>query len=178
MISKYHEFFPEKVKYVSSDDQPFINQKLKRIKRVKSCDYHKHRRSKKWEFLDGKYQAELGKTKKGFYRNRIKQLRKLKPSKWHAELKKLTSYDQQKAEEIIVETIKHLPISEQAELIADRFASVSQEFDRLETGDIDVPSFSSEQIPQFDENQVKEVLSQMDTNKSNVCGDISAKGKG
>ena len=86
-------------------------------------------------------------------------------SSWTEEAHKLW---QQKAEEIIVETIKHLPISEQAELIADRFASVSQEFDRLETGDIDVPSFSSEQIPQFDENQVKEVLSQMDTNKSNV----------
>ena len=75
------------------------------MKRVKSREYHKHRRSKKWEFLDRKYQARLDKTKKGFYRNRIKHLRKLKPSKWHTELKKLTSYDPQKAEEIIVETI-------------------------------------------------------------------------
>ena len=33
LVSKYEEFFPEKVISISSDDQPFISTKLKRMKR-------------------------------------------------------------------------------------------------------------------------------------------------
>ena len=94
---------------------------------------------------------------------------------WHRELKKLTSYDQQKSEEIVVESIKDLSSQEQAEMIADRFASVSQEFDRLENGDIQIPYFPNEDIPQFIEKDVVEVLANLDSNKSNVNGDIPAK---
>ena len=175
LVSKYHEFFPEKVRTVSSDDQPFVNQKLKRMKRKKCREYQKHRRSEKWKILDEKYRAEVNKIKKDFYRNKIRNLRKLKPRMWHRELKKITRYDQQKSEEIVVESIKDLSISEQAERIADKFASVSQEYDKLNSEDIEVPEFYQDQIPQFEECEVSDILSKMDTNKSSVNGDIPAK---
>ena len=124
LLSKYEEYFPVKVKTVSSDDQPFVNEKLKRMKRKKCREYRKHRRSSKWKLLDVNYQNEVEKLKKGFYSKKIKNLRKCKPGKWHSELKKITSYDQQKSEEIIVESIKDLSISDQAELIADSFSAV------------------------------------------------------
>ena len=87
-----------------------------------------------------------------FYR---KNLRKAKPGKWYSELKKITSFGQQKSDEIHVESIKDLPVLEQAELIADKFAQVSQENDKLKTGDIEVPEFCDDDIPQFTEEQVK-----------------------
>ena len=175
MVSKYKEFFPEKVKIISSDDQPFVNEKLKKMKRRKCREYWKHRRSNKWKVLEGKYKVELDRVKKDFYRKKIRNLRKLEPRKWHNELKKLTCYDQQKSEEIVVESIKDLPINEQAELIADRFASVSQEYEKLKTEDIKIQEFSFDQIPQFKVSEVRDILSKMDTNKSNVVGDIPAK---
>ena len=49
-------------------------------------------------------------------------------------LKKLTNFDQQRSEEIIVENIKDLYIPERAERIADKFAEVSNEYDKLKTG--------------------------------------------
>ena len=125
--------------------------------------------------MEEKYQNELGKRKKDYYRRKIRNLRKNKPRNWHRELKKLTSYDQQKGEEIIVEEIKDLPISEQAERIADKFAAVSQEFEKLVTDDIKILHFSEEDIPQFEEDDIKGVLESMDTSKSNVAGDIPAK---
>ena len=112
-----------------------------------------------------------GRKKKDYYRSKIQNLRKNKPRNWHKELKKLTSYDQQFSEEII----KDLPISEQAERIADKFAAVSQEFEKLATDDIKIPNFSEEDIPQFDEDDIEGVLESMDTSKSNVAGDIPAK---
>ena len=45
LVEKYEEYFPEKIKKVSTEDQPFFNQKLMRIKRknavnTESIDFH------------------------------------------------------------------------------------------------------------------------------------------
>ena len=125
--------------------------------------------------MDKIYNHELARAKKGFYRKRIKNLRKSKPGRWYSELKKLTSFDQQKTENISVENIKDLPVPEQAELIADSFARVSQEYEKLKDEDIEIPKFTDDEIPQFSEEDVRIILSQMDTNKSNVSGDIPAR---
>ena len=175
LVSKYEEFFPEKVISISSDDQPFISTKLKRMKRRKSREYQKHRRSDKWNFLQKNYQAELEKSKREFYRKKIRDLRKMKPKNWHREIKKLSSFDQNTSEEIVVESIKELPADEQAEKIADNFASISQEYDELKTEDIIIPNYSSDEIPQFNEKEVKEALEKLDANKSDVKGDLPAK---
>ena len=175
LVSKYEEFFPEKVRVISSDDQPFISAKLKVMKRRKCREYQKHRCSIKWKFLETKYKAELEKTKREYYRRKIKSLRKLKPKNWHREIKKLSSFDQNFSEEIDVESIRDLSVDEQAEKIAENFASISQEYEELKSEDIKIPSFSYQEIPQFNEKEVREALQNMDANKSNVRGDIPAK---
>ena len=145
---------------------PFYIDKLSRLKRKKSREYRKHRRSSKWKSLDMAYNKAVSKAKKDFYRKNIKNLRKAKPGKWYSEFKKITSYDQQRSDEIIVENIKDLTDSEQAELIADNFAQASQEYDKLKTEDIKIPKYDEDDIPQFTEQQVKDVLSEMDIKKS------------
>ena len=35
LVSKYHEYFPEKIRIVSNDDQPFFSEKLLKLKRKK-----------------------------------------------------------------------------------------------------------------------------------------------
>ena len=62
---------------------------------------------------------------------KIKNLRRKKPKHWHRELKKLTRFDQHQDDVIVVENIKDLSDIEQAELIADKFAEVSQEYKNL-----------------------------------------------
>ena len=175
LLSKYQEFFPEKSRNISSDDSPYFNEKLKKMKRRKCREFSKHRRSNKWVRMNKEYSDELVRAKHSFYRNKIKKLRKGNPKAWHRELKKLTRFGQHQAEEIIVEEIKELSNKEQAEKIADKFAAVSQEYDELKNGDIEVPNFSDEDIPVIKEEDVAEVLAAMDTSKSNVAGDIPAK---
>jgi hypothetical protein len=74
-----------------------------------------------------------------------------------------------------VEDIKDLLNNKQVELIADKLAAISQEYDELEDSDIEVPDFSIDDIPIVTVEDVEEALTQMDTNKSNVEGDVPAK---
>ena len=153
LMSKYQEFFPEKIRNISSDNQPFYNDKLSRLKRKKNREYNKHRRSAKWKQMEKIYNDVLGLAKKTFYRKKVKNLRKGNPGKWYSELKKLTCYDQQRSEDIIVDSIKDFSIPEQAELIADKFAEVSNEYEKLKTEDIEIPVFNDDDIPQLTEDQ-------------------------
>ena len=100
------------------------------------------------------------------------KLKKANPRKWYSELKKITTIDQHEAEEVTVDSIKELPINEKVELIAEKFAEVSNEYEKLETEDIKFPNFDVEDIPQFSESQVLEALKDLNTRKSNVRGDV------
>ena len=111
-MNKYHEFFPEKTRIISSDDQPFYTKKLEKLKRRKCREFHKNRKSDKWKKMNNEYEIELSEAKKNFYRKKIQNLIKSKPAKWFQELKKLTSTDQIRSEEIVIEDIKDLPIKD------------------------------------------------------------------
>ena len=137
-MDKVDEFLPQKQRKVSSDDQPFCTEEMKRLKRLKAREYHKHRRSLKWWDLNEKYKRAVSKAKKTYYKNFIKDLKTAKTSQWFSLLKKLCSYDQHKSDPVIVESIKHLSNEEQAEAIADKFSRVSQEYDPLLKEDIQI----------------------------------------
>lgn len=89
--------------------------------------------------LENNYQDVLEKAKHEFYNNKIKKLRKRNPKQWYSMLKKITRYDQHSEEKVIVEDIKDYSDAEQAEMIADNFSAVSQEYDKLGKDDIKVP---------------------------------------
>ena len=69
----------------------------------------------------------------------------------HRELKKLTSFGQNYEEKIEVEATQ-IKTS-----WADKFAEVSQQYERLTTDDVDVPQFSKNDIPYVTEDDVIEV---------------------
>ena len=71
--------------------------------------YHKYGRSDKWFYFDKLFKKEMKMAKYNFYRNMISDLRFKKPSQWYSSLKRLTSYDQQKNEQLNVKNISHLP---------------------------------------------------------------------
>jgi hypothetical protein len=100
--------------------------------------------------LQQEFAIQLGKAQFEFYSRKISKLRKTKPKQWHRELKKLSSFDQNEGEELCVESIKDLTNKEQAEIIAENFTAISQEYDKLETEDIEVPEFTEEAIPIYD----------------------------
>ena len=77
-----------KSKAISSDDEPYFNEKLKIMKRRKCREYNKHRMSAKWHAMQSRYEFQLEKSKTEFYSRKITKPRKTKPKQWHRELKK------------------------------------------------------------------------------------------
>ena len=73
---------------------------MKRLKRLKSREYHKNRKSVKWRDLDKKYKEVVRKEKKDYYKKAVKDLKKSNPNQWYSKLKRLCSYDQQKSDPV------------------------------------------------------------------------------
>ena len=149
LLEKLEEYLPTKKRKVCTADQPFCTEEVKRLKRLKSREFSKHRKSIKWRELNRRYKKEVSSAKRNYYKKIIKYLITSNINQWYSKLKRLYSYDQQKFEPVIVESIKHLTINEQAEAIADKFARVSQEYAPLKTEDIKIPPFDKESVPRF-----------------------------
>ena len=166
--------FPVKSKTIFNETEPFFTEKLIKLKRLKCREFNKHRMSAKYQSLNNIYKVELSKAKKSYYRKKIRNLRTSNPRMWHKQLKILmTGSESQELPE--VESIKHLPDSEQAELIADKFAEVSNLYDELDRNAINVPSFSEKDIPKFTEKEVIVVIESLAINKSVRKNDVPAK---
>ena len=172
LMKKINELLPLKTIKISSDDQPWCSEEIKKIKRLKAREFKKHRMSTKWKALEDRYRISITQAKKLYYLNMVKDLKKSKPGQWYSKLKRMCSEDQQKSEQIVVEEIMHLSDQEQADAIAERMAKISQEYPPLNKCDIQIPDFETTSIPQFSQLEVKKKLKQTKTNKAVPPGDI------
>ena len=139
LVDILNEIFPEKIRKINSNDKPWMTIKLKRLDRKRKRIYHKQRRSLKYKAFDKKFKLEARLAKKNFYAKEISILKSKKPRQWYSALKRLASFDQQKYEQPIVDDLRDLSDSEQAEKIAKHFAAVQNEYDSLKTEDISIP---------------------------------------
>ena len=107
LLEKMNEIFPEKTRKLQSDDQPWISYKLKKMDRKHKTIYSKERRSEKWHTLDKLFKKEVKSAKASFYKQAVADLKVKKPGQWYSALKKISSFDQLKAEQLIVSDISH-----------------------------------------------------------------------
>ena len=77
-MEKIIDFLPLRDIKVSSDDQPWCNEEVKKNKRLKEREYKKHRKSQNYLALNIKYENSIAKAKSTFYKNAIKYLKKIK----------------------------------------------------------------------------------------------------
>ena len=175
LVNKVDEIFPQKIRKINSDDQPWISFQLKKLDRKRKRIFHKERKSEKWKTIDKMFRKEAKTAKSQYYAKTVAELRKQKPSQWYSCLKRLSSYDQHRREQPRVTEISHLPDAEQAEIIAEQFVKIQNNYDALQKDDISVPPFTDKEIPQFHPAQVWFALTKLNPNKSTVTGDISAK---
>ena len=70
-------------------------------------------------------------AKQSYYENIVADLKHSNPGQWYSKLKRMTSNDQLKTEQVNIESICHLSDQDQAELIADSFSKVSNEYEPI-----------------------------------------------
>ena len=170
----FSQCFPLKSKIFLSESQEFYTDKLVNLKRKKKAEFKKHRRSEKYQSLHLTYKKELNKAKQDYYKKKIRILRTSNPRMWHRALKKVMKGGDTH-ETIEVESIKHLSDSEQVELIADKFAEVANMYEPLNRSKISIPEFNEKDIPVVSTSEVREIMENMDTNKSCRKTDVPAK---
>ena len=64
LVKSYRKFFSEKKQRKNSDDQLWINFKLKAMDRRRKREYTKHRKSEKWHILDKDFKKSVKFAKK------------------------------------------------------------------------------------------------------------------
>ena len=71
VLNKLDEFCPEKDRKLSSDDEPWFSEKLKKLKRRKNRLFRKNRNSQEYKTFKIKYEAEVKAAKKTFKQKTI-----------------------------------------------------------------------------------------------------------
>ena len=85
-------------------------------------------------------------AKKGYYRKKIHALRSSNPKSWYKNIKSLIDEDLSD-KRVEVEDIKDFSDEEQCEMIADKFAEVSNRYEPLRRDKIIFPAFSKDHTP-------------------------------
>ena len=175
VINKLDEVCPEKNRKISSDDEPWFTENLKRLERKKKRLFRKNRSSKKYKKIKKVYEEKVKEAKKNFKKKTIDDVLAAGSGQWYSKLQRITNFNQEKAQKVQVDEISHLPDQAQAEAIADSFSAISNEYQPVQKDNICIPPFTKASIPQFKPHQIRKYLDRIKTNKSTAPGDIPAR---
>ena len=74
LFQQFNIFFPEKTHKVNTQDQPWISHKLKLLDRKRKQEYHKNRKSEKWQRMNNNFKQHVKVAKQDFYKTMTKDL--------------------------------------------------------------------------------------------------------
>ena len=168
-------YLPEKVVKFCNEDQPFFTPELKSIDRKRKREFHKNRRSNKYILLNRKFKQKCRKAKKSFYKNFVEDLKVSQPRQWYSKIKGLTKYNPHATEVVQCEEIENFDDDTQAELIADVYQGVANEYEPLLDTDVCLPTIQEGDYPIISQQTVLNYLAHIKTNTATVLNDIPAK---
>ena len=108
-----------------------------KIDRKRKREYSKNKRSQKWKDLNDIYQQKLTEAKESYYSNIVEDLKTSNVGKWYSKLKRMSSDDRTKSDKVNVVSLSDLSPNDQAEIIADSIAYISNQYEPLKYEEID-----------------------------------------
>ena len=112
-------------------------------------EYRRNRKSPEYIRLNLKYERKLKLAKRRYKKAKIDDALTSAERQWYSKLKRMTNFDQEKFQPTQVEAIESLSDLVQAEIIADSFSSISNEYKPIDRDQIYIPAFSPESVPVF-----------------------------
>ena len=105
--------------------------------------------------------------------NMVEDLKTSNPGQWYSKLKRLSQLDPTEGDYVTVEELENLPVSAQAEAIADNFGKIANLYQHLKKENIDIPNDDqSRPIPLYEPHEVWQKIKSMKRKKTTVKGDI------
>ena len=176
MMENLEKFLPLKTIKICSEDEPWFSTNLKKLERKMKREYVKHKKSKKWSFLNAAYMEKSEEEKAKYYENIVEDLKLSNPSQWYSKLKRMSSHDQAKSEEPIVQSFDGMSDAAQSEEIANQFSQISNLYKPLQSDDICLDGISNNKpYPNMEPFFVHKKIKGMKNNTSTVIGDIPVK---
>jgi len=179
-----HETFPEKTITISNLDKPFFNEKLRKLRRLRQREYCKRGKTQKYFQLKADFEKlKLEEIQK--YKEKIfSEVEEGKRGSIYPALKKLGLRPGSESETWFVlpsHQNRRINSTESAELIADHFSQISQEFEPLKVENL--PKATQEylnhmsfcQTPVLSTYQVYERIKKSKKPMSQVPGDLHPK---
>ena len=134
LLDNLDKCLPKKTIKITSDDQPWFSNQLKKIDRKRKREFHKHRKSNRWKHLNKQFRESCSQAKKDYYLNIVQDLKTSNSKQWYSKVK--SNIENDKSQKVIVESMEDKPDNIQAEIIADQFSKISNEYSALISTDI------------------------------------------
>ena len=135
LLVKYHECFPVKIMKISCDDKPWFNLELKKLDRKRKKEFSRHYKSDLWSTLNEEFLEKCLKAKESYYKLMVSDLKESNPGKWHSKLKRMSGQEIDKQENILVEELSGYSNKEQANMIAEHYADISNQYQPIKKDD-------------------------------------------
>ena len=174
-MDKYYELFPIKLLRVCPEDQPWISRHLKTIDRKRKREFDKHKNSPKWKKLDKEFNEKAEDEKKNYYTNIVRDLKESNTGKWYSKVKRMSGQTTDAVSDAMIEELMGLDDAEQAESIADHYASISNMYKPVQTLDFEEFLKNVPTAPNVGPYRVLKAIKKMKKNVSTVKGDLPMK---
>ena len=168
---KLEKHLPEKTVTMTNLDKEWMNPDLKQKLRQMQRERLKNGNSKHFKILRAKYRR-LKKTRiKSNTESVVNDLKISAPSKWHTIMKRMGGIDQRAASRLEVQSLKGLSDQECADIVAESFAKVSMEYEKLDRSRLPafLPAGRPEEVNVF---QVLNAIKTLKKTKSTLAIDI------
>ena len=172
--SKLDKHFPTKSIKISTLDKKWFSPSLKLLHRKVKREFYKHRQSNKWRKLKARFKKLKRKAIKTFYSKFVNDLKQSEPGKWYKMAKRIGAVDEMNSGVIKVDELEGLDNKTSANMIAQAFASVSNEYTPVDLNSL--PCYRPvEKPPQVEEYSVYEKVNKLKNTKSTFNIDLPNK---
>ena len=175
LMENFERCFPLKTVKFSDDDSPWVTKSLKKIDRLRKREFYKNKMSAKWEKLNQAFLIKSEEEKENYYANVVADLKTSNISQWYSKVKRMSGQTDSMSE-VTVDDLIGLSDQDQAEKIADHYASVSQLYEPVKKEDFpeySVPSTFSP--PRVTASKVEKTIKSMNKKSAGVPGDLPMK---
>ena len=181
--TKFNQIFPEKTFKISNEDLPFIDWKLKKMKRSLMRVYRKEGRSDRYEILLTNYERQFRKASKDYIQKNVDDLKSVNPARAAKILKRLGSAPGDCSDKgdfsVLSHQTQNLSPDECTAKILKYFTNISKEYEPLDVCRLPVRVKvklleKSQNVPTIEDYQVFEVIKKSKKSGA-VPGDLPGK---
>ena len=176
LMTNFERCFPKKKVKVCDADQPWVTKSLKQLDRRRKREFYKHKRSARWEELNRLFELKCAEEKRKYYNNIVSDLRESNISQWYSKVKRMSGQDQNSCADLTVDELAGMSSIEQAEAIADHYASISNLYKPIQKEKFqDFLETEKHPPPKVAPSKVSKIIKNMNKKAAAVPGDIPMK---